>query len=133
MATDNLDTLLLGRGVAYPLRVDETTGDFVLSEGTASVADSVRNIVMTAVGERVMNEEFGTTIEQLVFEAPSSVEQLAPVTLRDAIIRYEPRVASVKVGVRRDDANGRVVCEVSYLIKATRKTETVETYFEVNK
>ena len=56
----------LGKGFAFPLHVNGR-GQVETSAGEKSINESVRLILGTAVGERVMLPEFGCQINELVF------------------------------------------------------------------
>ena len=56
----------IGRGWAFPARID-TRGGVALVVGDDEIEASLRMILGTALGERVMRPEFGCAIWDLVF------------------------------------------------------------------
>jgi hypothetical protein len=61
------DGSFVGRGFSWPLEVDHT-GSIRLTEGTDDLERSIRVVLLTAPGERLMRPEFGCRIWDLLFE-----------------------------------------------------------------
>ena len=82
----------LGRGWRFPIQPD-AAGGLGYVEGSANIEQSLRVLLMTALGERVMRPTFGCDAPRLVF-APGSVQylQLLETTVREAVRDWEPRV-----------------------------------------
>ena len=55
----------LGTGFHFPLEIDETTGRFRMSSEEENIRESIKLILMTGKGERVMRPEFGCGLKQL--------------------------------------------------------------------
>src|SRR5262245_11832373 len=82
----------LGRGWRFPIQPD-AGGGLGYVEGDANVEQSLRILLMTALGERVMRPTFGCAAPRLVF-APGTVQylRLLETTVREAVRDWEPRV-----------------------------------------
>ncbi|MFE1437291.1 GPW/gp25 family protein [Streptomyces sp. NPDC058739] len=85
----------LGTGWRFPVRwhQDGDGGGHVATvDGEDAVAQSIRLIVRTTLGERVMRPDFGSTAEDQVFgiRDAASCHRLAH-ELRTAVLRFEPR------------------------------------------
>jgi phage baseplate assembly protein W len=110
----------IGRGFLFPLRVDQH-GSIALSNGAADLESSIRMVLITAPGERVMRPEFGCKIWELLFEPiNANTLGLMAVAVRDALGRWEPRITVEDVVVepdRRDE--GMVMIRISYLVRTT--------------
>lgn len=61
-----VDIDILGKGFAFPLSVNSRCG-IAASQGAQRVAESIRVILGTQVGERVMRPAFGCDLRRLVF------------------------------------------------------------------
>ena len=57
----------IGRGIAFPMRVDQS-GSIATSAGVSDIDSSIRMILTTAPGERLMRPAFGCRIWELLFE-----------------------------------------------------------------
>lgn len=109
---------VLGRGFAFPLRVGPTgVGE---SAGVARVEESIRLILGTQHGERVMRPTFGANLKSLVF-APNNATtaSLASYYVTQALTAWEPRIDVLEVLVTNDAADDRLDIEIRYRLKAT--------------
>ncbi len=110
----------IGRGFLFPLRVDQH-GSIALSNGAADLESSVRMVLVTAPGERVMRPDFGCRIWELLFEPiNANTLGLMSVAVREALGRWEPRIAVEEVVVEPDAREeGAVLIRISYVVRAT--------------
>lgn len=110
----------VGRGFAWPLRVDHT-GAIAMTSGTADLDDALRVVLLTAPGERVMRPQFGCKIWDLLFE-PITANLLGLIreAVRDALAQWEPRIEVEEVEpVQDDDVDGLVTIRIAYRVRAT--------------
>ena len=110
----------VGRGVSFPMRVDQS-GAVAMTSGGEDINASLRMVLMTAPGERVMRPEFGCRIWDLLFE-PVNANTLGLMAeyVRDAVSQWEPRALLDNVAVEpRDDDASMVQIRLDYRIKAT--------------
>lgn len=111
-----------GTGWAFPV-TDGARGIDAVS-GDEDVRQSIRLILATAKGERVMRPDFGCGIHDLVFAAVST-QLIARLRreVEDALRTYEARieVLRVVVGTRSLDV-GRLDVEIDYRVRATNQT-----------
>ena len=115
---DRLD--FVGRGWAFPVGLD-IRGRIALTTGFESIERSIRLILQTARGERVMRPQFGSDLHRLVFaENNATTAGLADFYVRQALARWEPRIDVENVGVSWSESDrGAMVLNITYLIKAT--------------
>lgn len=121
MSDTNYDPAdFVGRGIAWPLGVDET-GSIATSAGTDGIASALRMILSTAPGERTMRPEFGCRIWNLLFEPiNANTMGLMADAVRQAVGQWEPRIELDDVRVEPDStAEGKVVIFLDYHTKAT--------------
>jgi phage baseplate assembly protein W len=118
--TSRYDESFIGRGFAWPMRVDHT-GSVALTNGAADLDQSIRMILMTAPGERLMRPQFGCRIWDLLFEpVTANLLGLIAQAVRDAVAQWEPRVAleSVTPSVDTDD-NALIRIAMTYRVQST--------------
>jgi len=85
-------TDFLGRGWAYPLRLDGS-GAFALAEGEDDLDQAIRLILGTAYGERPMRPEYGCGIHDMVFDTiDASLSGRVAIDVRQSLTRWEPRI-----------------------------------------
>ena len=110
----------IGRGLLFPLRVDQS-GGIALGSGADDIDASIRMAIITAPGERVMRPQFGCRIWDLLFE-PINANTLGLMAdaVREAMGRWEPRVELEDVELDADPAQqGRVLINLKYRVRAT--------------
>lgn len=110
----------IGRGLPFPMRVDHT-GSIALAGGPAELDSSMRVIISTAPGERLMRPGFGCRIWDLLFEPINgNTLGLMAFAVREAIAQWETRVEVDQVDVVPDpDREGMVVITVDYRVRST--------------
>ncbi len=116
--TQHID--FVGRGFAFPLRIS-SGGGFALGTGPDEIDGSIRMILGTALGERVMRPDFGCGIWDLLF-APVNANTLGLMaqSVRDALGRWEPRIEVADVSpVPEPEDPARISIEITYVMKAT--------------
>lgn len=116
----------LGRGWTFPILPD-AGGSLRYVDDDANVAQSLRLLLSTAAGERVMRPAFGTEAPRLVF-APGSAgnRQLLQTRVRETVRDFEPRVRLEDVTVTEDPVSPeRVDIEVTYTVRRTNTRSSV--------
>ena len=110
----------IGRGWAFPLRVD-ATGGIALVSREREIEEAIRLILGTSPGERPMRPEFGCRIHEYLFaSADSETANAIGAEVRSALRRWEPRIDVADVEVTIDRANPALLyIDVRYAIKAT--------------
>jgi phage baseplate assembly protein W len=116
----------LGRGVAFPLHVD-ARGEIALVSGTEDIEQSIRIILSTRPGERVMRPEFGCHAHELLFEPRDAATlTLMKQYVGNALRRWEPRIEVMGVDVYIDAGqDGAIIVEVNYLVKETHDQRSI--------
>jgi len=112
---------IFGRGIAFPPRV-AADGSIGFSAGAENIRESIRIILMTDPGERVMLADFGGGLRRFLFE-PNTVATHRAVeeAITRSIARWEPRVTvgSVEVAPAPDDGRA-AIATIDYTLVATR-------------
>ena len=110
----------LGRGWSFPVRVG-LDGGIRLSAYDEDIAESIRIILGTSKGERVMRPDFGCGIHDLVFAAISETTRTEiEETVRSALAEFEPRIDVTAVSVSRGQhLDGRLDVSIDYVVRGT--------------
>lgn len=110
----------VGRGFAWPLGVDHT-GALALTSPAADLEDSIRVVLLTAPGERVMRPHFGCRIWDLLFEpVNANLVGLIAQAVREALAQWEPRIEVEDVRPVQDDDDAALVrISIAYRVRAT--------------
>ncbi|HYV10455.1 MAG TPA: GPW/gp25 family protein [Pyrinomonadaceae bacterium] len=112
----------LGRGWSFPVRLDEKEGTILLSEHEQDIRESIRIILSTAKGERVMRPDFGCGIHDLVFEVinTTTLTQIETNVLQ-ALALFEARIDVVQVTALSENSglDGQLRISIDYVIRGT--------------
>jgi len=116
----------LGTGLAFPMRV-EVDGALAEASHEEDIRQSIRIILGTEPGERVMRPDFGAGLKRYVFEAMSTtmIERLRG-GVRQSLIRWEPRIILEEVSVTFGAADRSVLLiDVTYRVRATNTLQNL--------
>jgi phage baseplate assembly protein W len=98
-------------------------GSVAMSAFEEHVAESVRLILSTARGERVMRLDWGSGLSELAFASmDATTVALAKHLVEEGLQRCEPRIDVLEVAVEADHLLGRLTVSVTYRV---RRTDTV--------
>ena len=116
----------LGRGLSFPLQVN-ARGEIALSDGERDIGESIRIILSTQPGERVMRPTFGCRAHELLFEPRDvATETLLRQYVVEALTMWEPRIEILAVKVfTEDDLDGAIFAEVEYIVSATHNQRSI--------
>ncbi len=107
-----------------PVTLDPQTGHVASVEYEEDIRQSIRIILETAPGERVMRPNFGCGIHDLVFTSlDSTTLQLIRSSVEEALRRCEARIDVLDVTF--DEAatvEGQLLIEVEYRVRRTNQT-----------
>ena len=111
----------LGVGWQFPVERDESGQHFALAKYEESIKQSIRIILSTVKGERVMRPEFGCGIHDLVF-APNdaATRGLAEYHVSEALLLWEPRIEVIEIKARPSGAQGEELhVSIEYRVRTT--------------
>jgi phage baseplate assembly protein W len=108
----------IGRRLSFPVRLDDRNL-LAMVGGDTAIRQSLYIIIMTVPGERVMRPDFGCQIHELIFyPANAETAALAERYVREAVMRWEPRITLHDVIVTPSGgAVGELWIELRYEIK----------------
>lgn len=117
--TDNV--AFLGRGWSFPPSFTDGGKDVSLVADEEDIQQSLKILLATAPGERVLLEDFGCDLNRFVFETMDrSLANNIAFFVKTALLRYESRITVEKVSVDSSpDSDGLLFIQVLYRIPAT--------------
>ncbi len=84
------------------------------------IRQSIRIILGTAPGERVMRPDFGAGLKTLIFEPMNTTTAaLAQYNVQKALIEWEPRIDQITVKVTPQPSTGCLVIDIRYRVRLT--------------
>ncbi|MBI4786717.1 MAG: GPW/gp25 family protein [Chloroflexi bacterium] len=110
----------IGTGWGFPPNADGRGGIALVSDAD-KIAQAIKVILMTPIGQRVMRPTFGSRLHELVF-APAGPETfgLAELYVQEALTFWEPRIELLDVIASTEPERPHVMLiEIRYRIKAT--------------
>jgi phage baseplate assembly protein W len=116
----------IGKGWAFPI-VPGPTGALAWSEADDNVEQSLRILLMTRVGERVMRGDFGSRLGEMVFR-PGSDQNLRAIEreVSSVILAFEPRAQVLDVAAEADAVDAtQIIVSLSYRVKRTNTRESL--------
>jgi phage baseplate assembly protein W len=111
----------LGRGWKFPIQVDKATGRIMMSEYEQDIAEAIRIILGTSLGERTMRPDFGCDVINFAFgNTDATTLRLLESSIREGIQNWEPRVHEIEVQAIVDNGDiGRVNIGIRYTVRTT--------------
>jgi phage baseplate assembly protein W len=115
----------MGRGWAFPFRVEPASGRISTVADEADIEESIRIILGTSKGERVMRPAFGCGVYDLVHGAidMATIVQIKR-DVAEALQLYEARIDVLAVKVDPSNLiNGCLEVEVDYRVRQTNQRD----------
>ena len=115
---DIQNNLFIGQGWSFPPEFDKSVGEVKLIGEEGDIEQSLYLILTTRLGERVMRPDFGSSLQDQVFDSfDLTTGTLLETQIRLALQTYEARVSVEKVQVTQEDPyEGRILIEISYRV-----------------
>ncbi|MFV0299876.1 MAG: GPW/gp25 family protein [Paracoccus sp. (in: a-proteobacteria)] len=121
------DPSFLGRGWQFPPRFDGNTGQPSLVEAEDDIVESLRILIGTRPGERIMQPTYGCRIHDQVF-APMTGATIAAIetAVSQAILFFEPRITLHRIVVDAGDwVEGRLRILLNYTVIQTNSRSNI--------
>jgi uncharacterized protein len=124
----------LGRGWAFPPAFNYDRGTLETVEDEEDIRESIRLILGTIPGERVMFPGFGCSIRKFVFESnnPTQISMLKD-AVYDALLYNEPRIKVEQIEIKDETyEKGLIHINIFYtvIITNTRNNIVFPFYFK---
>ena len=116
----------IGKGWRFPI-VPGPAGELGWSEADDNVEQSLRLLLLTRTGERLMRGRFGSRLGEMVFR-PGSEQNLRAIEreVSAAILHWEPRVEVLDVRAEADaKERTKITVSLSYRVRRTNTRESL--------
>lgn len=129
----NLSYNFLGRGWSFPPAFIRGGGVEML-EGEDDIQSSLKILLSTRVGERVMQLEYGCNTDAMMFESiTTGFQTFMQNQVKNAILLFEPRVDLISVDLLAQNAvDGLVLISIEYVVRTTNSRSNLVFPFYLN-
>lgn len=124
----------LGNGWRFPVSVDKITGRIEECSYEENITESIKIILGTQKGERVMRPEFGCNLKSYAFsEMNYTVMSMIEEDVKNALITWEPRIIDIEVRCNMENSKSAVLLiDISYVVRSTNNPYNMVYPFYLN-
>ena len=91
------------------------TNDVVTIRDEDAIKRSVRNIIFTILGEKPFEPNFGSVINESLFDLNTNLSEIrVSDEIRSSLLNYEPRISNIDVTVTVAPDTNEMNCTVQY-------------------
>jgi phage baseplate assembly protein W len=107
----------LGSGWSFPVRIG-SNGGIAVTSYEQNIEENIRIILGTALGERVMEPDFGSYIHDYTFHPNNpNTASLVGNYAQNALSKHEPRIEGIDVRAYPDPTNeNMLILDINYKI-----------------
>jgi phage baseplate assembly protein W len=121
---------IMSRDVGFP---NADQWNFNIGRGIETVESSIRMLLSIAKGERLMNPEYGTNLNRIVFEqddGSGSVDTQVQDEILLAVEQFAPFVSVQSISLNRQNSSNAVNIDVRFFARPNQHTFQVNLNFE---
>jgi len=127
-----MDDAFLGKGWAFPPAFANNGGTVAMASGVEDIHQSLQILLATRLGERVMQEDFGCSLDAVMFEEVdqgliNSINSL----ITTAVIYHEPRIKMENIDISAD-TNGLLLISLNYTVPSSNSRYNMVYPFYIN-
>lgn len=117
----NENQSFLGRGWSFPPEFNKESRSVKMLEDEVDIKSSLKILLSTRLGERVMIPGYGCNLEELLFSPLNLTLKTYVIDLiKTAILYHEPRIDVKKIDIDpADELNGVLLINIDYIIRST--------------
>jgi phage baseplate assembly protein W len=121
MSSDGGYNSFLGTGWGFPPEFVLETGEVTMTADEADIEASLKILLGTSAGERIMHPKYGLNMQELLFDPMSTTAQtLLKDRVKTVLLVYEPRINVLRVDIDTSVLyDGRLLLNIDYEIRAT--------------
>ena len=104
------------------------TNDVITITDEDAIKRSVKNIIFTILGEKPFVPQFGSVINESLFDLNTSLNEVRITDeIKTSLINYEPRIDNLEVTVQVYPDSNEMNCVVQYdIVGMTAETQIVD-------
>lgn len=128
------DSSFIGTGWSFPPTFTAGGADVALVSGPEDIHQSLQILLSTRLGERVMHDDFGCDLNDLLFEEidQNLVNRITSM-VTNSILYHEPRVSLDHLDVSQHESEqGLLLISITYTIRSTNSRFNMVYPFYIN-
>jgi len=131
---DKKENVFLGSGWAFPVSFSAGNHQVNISAKETNINESINIILNTRKGERTLESNFGSGLQQFMFrKIDNTLKGEIVETIQFSLLRYEPRIIVQEVRVAATDLiNGVVEILIIYIYAQTNTRHNYVFPFHLN-
>ena len=124
----------LGTGWSFPPTFAQGGGDLELVTGFEDIHQSLQILLSTRMGERVMQDDFGCDLTNVLFaEIDQDLVNNLTSLISDAILYHEPRITLDRLDISESDSHqGLLLISIEYTVRNTNSRFNMVFPFYIN-
>lgn len=117
----------LGTGWGFPPEFSKTTKTVQLTSDEEDIENSLRILLATRLGERIMVPDYGCNLDELLFKPLNlTLKTYVADLIKKAVLYHEPRIDVSSIEMDSVNAlNGELLIEIQYTVRATNSRKNV--------
>ena len=113
------------------LTVNPISLDIAMKKDEEAIKESLKNLILTDRGERLMQPNIGSDVRASLFENATPVTlKILEERVRDVINNYEPRVSIINIDVTSLYDDNRVQVTIYFYVKNREEPISVDIFIE---
>jgi phage baseplate assembly protein W len=122
---------ILYRDLHKDLTVNPISNDLALRTNEDAIKESLKNLILTDRGERLMQPNLGSDVRASLFENATPVTlKVLEERVREVINNFEPRVSVIDVDVISLYDDNRVKVTIYFYVKNQEDPQSVDVFIE---
>jgi phage baseplate assembly protein W len=108
--------------------IHPVTGEVMISSDLDAIKNSIKNIILTPIGTRPFNPEFGTRISHLLFELGDAFTARAiKIEILSALEKWEKRIRNIRVQVSDNSEQNAYTITIGFTAQYEAEGELIFT------
>ena len=128
------DSSFLGTGWSFPPTFTAGGADVALVSGVQDIQESLQILLSTRLGERVMQDDFGCDLNDVLFEEVDQglVNRITSM-VTNSILYHEPRITLDHLDVSQSESEqGLLLISITYTVRSTNSRFNMVYPFYIN-
>lgn len=134
MATSFQQDDFLAKGWSFPPTFNDRLKSVEMTEKVEDINNSLKILLTTTPGERVMQPKYGCNMDEMIFEPLSTqVKTIMKDKIKTAILYFEPRIDVTSINMNTtNELEGEIIIEIEYILRATNNRYNFVFPFYIN-